>query len=136
MLIPAGVVALVDDDVYVLQALERALVSYQYRVRTYTSAEEYLAHANAGEILCTVIDIQLGGGLSGLDLGEMISESIHPTPVVFMTGSDDSALHARALDIGCAAFLHKPFLTSMLIGTIMTIEGRDYPGIRPRQVAP
>lgn len=126
MPIPAGVVALVDDDPFVLRALERALVAYGYRVKVFSSAEIYLEEANADEISCAVIDIQLGRGRSGLDLGKEISRSMHATPIVFMTASHDMALRERARDIGCVEFLEKPFLTSALIAAIVKLEVDGY----------
>ncbi|MGZ5049054.1 MAG: response regulator transcription factor [Usitatibacter sp.] len=121
----AGVVALVDDDAFVLRALERALIAHGYRVRAFSSAEQFLARSNASEISCAVIDIELNGGRSGLDLGQDISVSAYATPVVFMTASNDPALRRRAMEIGCVDFLEKPFLTSCLIAAIIRAQGRD-----------
>jgi FixJ family two-component response regulator len=39
-------------------------------------------------------------------------------PVIFMTGLDDEALHRQALNAGCVALLHKPFLEHQLIDAI------------------
>jgi FixJ family two-component response regulator len=36
----------------------------------------------------------------------------------FMTGLDDEALHRQALNAGCVALLHKPFLEHQLIDAI------------------
>lgn len=124
MKISAGVIALVDDDPFILRALEHALLVYQYRVQLFTSAEQYLEEANAAEISCVVIDIDLGRGLSGLDLADRISQSLHAPPIVFMTGSDDPSLRAQALGMGCIDVLQKPFLTSMLVSAIMRLEDR------------
>jgi len=124
MRIPPRAVALVDDDPLLLRALERVLLACGYRVQSFTSAEQYLREVNAGEISCVVIDINLGvGRLSGLDLGDIISQSLHATPIVFMTGSDELALCERARDIGCFEFLKKPFPTSKLVATLVRLEG-------------
>jgi CheY-like chemotaxis protein len=124
MRIPPRAVALVDDDPYLLRALERVLLACGYRVQSYTSAEQYLREANAGEISCAVIDINLGAGrLSGLDLGDVIAQSLHATPIVFMTGSDELALCERARDIGCLEFLTKPFLPAKLVAALTRLEG-------------
>ena len=125
MTLRTGAVAVVDDDPFLLRALERALLAYGYRVKTFSSAEQYLEEANGAEILCAVVDIHLHGEPMGLELGHEISRSEHATPVVFMTASDDPLLRERAMDIGCAEFLEKPFLTTRLIGVIMRLEGRD-----------
>jgi len=110
-------VALVDDNASLLRALERCLAAHGYRVQAFASAEQYLAEVDAGEIACAVIDVELGAGLSGLDLGEAIS-CAHATPIVFMTGSRDTEYFKRARDIGCIDFLLKPFDMSRLIAAI------------------
>jgi FixJ family two-component response regulator len=125
MYTPSGVVAVVDDDESILRALERALLSHGYRVRAFASAEQYLDESDAPEVSCAVIDIQLGNGRSGLDLGEEISRSIHATPIVFMTASADPELRRRAMDIGCVEFLEKPFPTCALVAAIAKVEGSD-----------
>lgn len=125
MPVTAGLVAIVDDDPFILHALSRALTSYGYRVKTYGSAELYLAKARAEEIMCAVLDIDLGRGMSGLELGRQIAASAHPAPIVFMSGSVSACVRARALAIGCLEFLAKPFLTERLVGIIMRFEGQD-----------
>ena len=123
MPILAGAVALVDDDASILCALQRSLAMYGYRVKVFASAEQYLEEADASEISCAVIDIDLGSGLSGLDLGKEISSSGHATPIVFMSGSLDRRVCERAMAIGCIEFLGKPFLTSRLVAAIMKLDG-------------
>jgi FixJ family two-component response regulator len=124
MRIPPQAVAIVDDDRFVLRALERVLLACGYRVQSFTSAEQYLREVNAGEIACVVVDINLGVGcLSGLDLGDVIAKSLHATPIVFMTGSDELALCERARDIGCFEFLKKPFLPAKLVAALTRVEG-------------
>jgi FixJ family two-component response regulator len=125
MYTPSGVVALVDDDESILRALERALVSHGYRVRAFSSAEQYLDEGVAADVSCVVIDLQLGNGRSGLELGEEIARSVHATPIVFMTGSADPALRGRAMDVGCVAFLEKPFPTCALVAAIAKVQRRD-----------
>jgi FixJ family two-component response regulator len=97
--------------------LERCLSAHGYRVQAFASAEQYLAEVDASDIACAVIDVELGAGLSGLDLGMAIS-SAHATPIVFMTGSRDTEYSRRARDIGCIEFLLKPFDVSRLIAAI------------------
>jgi FixJ family two-component response regulator len=120
-----GVVAIVDDDPFILRALTRALTAYGYRVRAFASAELYLGRAGTDEISCVVIDVDLGRGKTGLDLGRAIAASENPTPIVFMSALKDPHVLARAEEIGCVDFLVKPFLTERLVGIIMRLEGQD-----------
>jgi FixJ family two-component response regulator len=119
MSIPPDVVAVVDDDVFVLGGLGRVLSSYGYRVYMFTSAERYLDTADASKASCAVIDIDLRSEMSGLDLGRAISSSGKAIPIIFMTGSADPAIRKQALDMGCVAFLEKPFPSELLITAIL-----------------
>ena len=125
MRISAGVVALVDDDVFLLRALRRALAAYGYRVKTFSSAEQYLEEAQASEISCAVFDIHLSTGMSGLELARAISGSSPSTPIIFMSGAQDAALRARAYDMGGVAFLDKPFFVSALVAEIMKLDSAN-----------
>ena len=122
MAIFTGVVALVDDDASLLRSLERALVAYAYRVKTFTSAEQYLEGVEVGEVTCAVLDVQLGEGRSGLDLGAQIAQGRPATPIVFMSGTDDPEVRQRAAEIGCIAFLDKPFSASRLVEIVMGLD--------------
>ena len=117
-----GVVAIVDDDPFMLRALERTLVAYAYRVKAFASAEEYLEQVDAGQVVCAVLDVHLGSGISGLDLGEKIRSAGHAMPIVFMSGTEDPTIRARAARIGCLDFLEKPFPTSRLVEVIMGLD--------------
>ena len=125
MSIPPDVVAVVDDNVYVLGGLERVLSSYGYRVYTFTSAELYLESADASEASCAVIDIDLRGAMSGLDLGRAISSSDSAIPIIFMSGSSHTEVRKQALDVGCVAFLGKPFPSELLITAILKSGAPD-----------
>lgn len=117
---PAGhtaVVAVVDDDTSTRTALVRLLSCHGYRVQAFASAEEFLA-CFVSSPSCVVIDIHLGKGMSGLDLGEAISASGSAIPIIFVTGRADPVIRQRALDLGCAAFLEKPVPSGRLIAAI------------------
>jgi len=121
MPILSGVVALVDDDAFILKALQRSLRAFGYRAEIFASAEQYLGQSDPDEISCAVIDVQLGDGLSGLDLAAAI-RAARPMPIVFMSGGWNERLLARARELGCVDILHKPFLASRLIEAIMRLD--------------
>lgn len=121
MSIPPAVVDIVDDDSHVLRALARLVSAHGYRVCMFDSAEQYLS-LNEGNAICVVIDINLGG-MSGLDLGRVISSSPRAIPMIFMTGSPDPTLRKRAAAIGCVAFLEKPISSESLLAAIRRSSG-------------
>jgi FixJ family two-component response regulator len=114
MLMPRKLVAIVDDDPSMLKGVQRLLTAHGFDTEVFSSAESYLARSVEREPACLVLDIQLGG-MSGIELRRRLAASGRPVPVVFMTAFDDEATRKDAVDAGCVAFLHKPFLSNLLI---------------------
>jgi len=111
------VVAVIDDDPDILEALELILSSHGYRSALFESAEEFLGVAATSDAACLLVDIQLGGA-SGVELGRQLSAKGITFPTIFMTGSRDELLRRQAMDFGCVAFLLKPFPADRLIEAI------------------
>jgi len=126
---PSCLVAIIEDDADFLKALERVLLAYGYRVLAFRTAEAYFA-ADWSAITCTVIDIQLGGRKSGIDLGLQLAATGHRPPIVYMTACTDPTLRARAFALGCAAYLEKPFSTERLVGVIEGLRSSALPAGR------
>jgi FixJ family two-component response regulator len=114
-----GLVAVVDDDSSMLNALRRLLVVHRFQVETFASAEELLQSPVLDRIACVVSDVDLRDGMSGLALGETMFARGHATPIIFMTGSADSDVRRRALALGCSAFLEKPFSAETLVESVV-----------------
>jgi FixJ family two-component response regulator len=106
-------IAVVENDRYVLDALDRLLTLVGFNVAPFLSAEAYLESAAAIEASCALIDIQLDG-MSGLNLASSIVASGAAQPFILMTASDDPEIHRRARTSGCCAFLAKPFSGTQL----------------------
>jgi FixJ family two-component response regulator len=117
MSIRRQVVAVIDDDPAMLKAIERLLGAKGFDVKAFASAEAFLAGAAASEATCLVLDIHLGG-MSGIELRRRLAESGSRLPVVFITALDDEATRKEAMEVGCVAFLRKPFLSHLLIDAI------------------
>jgi FixJ family two-component response regulator len=62
---------------------------------------------------CLLFDIHLGG-ISGIELYRRLSASGSKCPVIFMTASDNGTIHREAVDVGCIAYLRKPFARQSL----------------------
>jgi FixJ family two-component response regulator len=88
----------------------------------FASAEEFLGAAATSEAACLVVDIQLGG-ISGVELGRQLSASGFTFPIIFMTGSRDELHRRQAMELGCAAFLLKPFSADRLIEAVAKAIG-------------
>jgi CheY-like chemotaxis protein len=82
-------------------------------VATVPTGERVLEHLQQAELDVALLDIELKGSLSGIDVARGI-------PHVFITGSGDPATRAAAEATGPLGFLQKPFSREGL----MTILGR------------
>lgn len=110
-------IALVENDLPTNRALARLLRVHGFQVETYLSGEHYFARTSAAVIDCLLLDVDLDG-MSGLDVQEQLRAQAVATPIVFVTGRDDPAVRARAVEGGCAHFLNKPVESHMLVEAI------------------
>jgi FixJ family two-component response regulator len=116
-------VVVVDDDHSFACALERRLRVSGFEIRTYPSAESFLAPTEFLPPDCLVLDIQLGG-MSGLDLQRRLGELGIRIPIIFVTAYDSPAPRKEAELVGCSAFFLKPVPTRLLIDAIRSAVGR------------
>jgi two-component system, LuxR family, response regulator FixJ len=69
----AAVIAIVDDDEPLREALGSVLKAAGITTRTFASAEEFLACRDCEEIACLVLDVRLPG-MSGIELQKRLNE--------------------------------------------------------------
>jgi FixJ family two-component response regulator len=113
-----AVIAVVDDDPKLRTSLRRLLSTYGYRTELFASGAECLDAITKRDVACYLIDIQLGGGESGILLARQLAAAGVATPFIHMSGSDIGALRAEAIASGCAAYLDKPFRAEDLVAAI------------------
>jgi FixJ family two-component response regulator len=111
------VILVIDDDPSVRTAADNLLSSHGYAVHTFASAEDFLRSASLDNSSCVVADVQMPG-MGGLDLLAAVRGHGNYTPFIFITAFPDPNVRARALKIGAAGFLEKPFSGSALIDCI------------------
>ena len=117
-----NVIAIIDDDPGIRDALEHMLSAFGYRTEIYASAEEFIRAAITTEASCLVVDIQLGD-LSGIELGRHLAATGFAFPIIFITGSLEETHRRQAMDFGCIAYLTKPFPAKQLIEAITKATG-------------
>lgn len=108
------IVAVVENDSALLKALERLLRAHGYPSELYASAEEFMEHSLKQEIGCMILDINLGG-ISGLELQKELVRKGQAPPIIFITGQSDESCRKQAEEMGCIAYLKKPFESHSLI---------------------
>jgi FixJ family two-component response regulator len=110
-------VAIVEDDASFRRALSRSLVLRGFRSEVFASAEEFLQHPAAMHADCLVLDIHLGG-MSGFELQVELAKRPSSPPIIFITAFDEPATRERALEVGAAGYLQKPFDEESLLQAI------------------
>lgn len=115
--IAAATVYVIDDDSSVRRSLARLLASIDLPVRTFASAEDFLAEVDDSPDGCLIVDVQLVG-MSGPDLQSRMASARWTMPIIAMSGSHDPQVEAEALRLGAVSFLRKPFDAEALIDSI------------------
>lgn len=101
------VVRIIDDDPEQLESYKYRLDAEGWFVRCYTSAENFLEHDNFNVPGCAIIDIRMGG-MSGLELYEVLKTRKINLPVIFLTAHGTIDLAVSTLQSGAVSFLTKP----------------------------
>jgi FixJ family two-component response regulator len=117
------VIAVIDDNLSVLGALGRLLGTLGYDTELYVSAEEFLDPAVTTAATCLIIDIRLGESC-GIEFAQRLPSLGFNIPIIFMSANIDELVKRRAAEIGCVAFLVKPFSAEMLIKALAKLPPR------------
>lgn len=117
----ATLIAIVEDDASVRDALRSLLASAGYSVLSFESATAFLAEREAHVIACLIIDAQMPG-VSGLLLQSRLLAMNVTTPIIFVTGRAN-AVREKALERGAVAVLGKPFAADELLEAVQSAIG-------------
>ena len=117
MMAQPTVVIVVDDNAGILKSVARLLAHHGIDSRTFASAEALLDSDSVQTATCLLLDIHLGG-ISGLTLRRRLAAAGSKCPVIFMTANDDETARNEAMDVGCIAYLRKPFARQVLLDAI------------------
>lgn len=109
-------ISVVDDDEGVRTSLDGLVRSLGYRVETFGSAEDFLGSNARTACDCVISDVQIEGGMSGIQLAREITPS--GTPVILISAFADEAVQIKAAAAGAYCLLKKPFNCEKLIDCI------------------
>lgn len=109
-------IAVVDDDQSVREALENLISSVGFEVKIFTSAEDFLDSDRSLQIDCAVLDLCLPG-ITGLELLRRLAADGPGIPVIIITGGDDKT-QDEAVAAGAIAFLKKPVNEEVLLAAL------------------
>jgi two-component system response regulator FixJ len=110
-------VAIVDDDESVRNAVHGVLRSVGLKTQTFSSAEEFLESGRHTETGCLITDVQMTG-MTGLELQARLVEEDHRIPIIFITAYGTPRMRAQAMQAGAVDILGKPFNDEVLLETV------------------
>ena len=116
-------VSVVDDDESVRESLPDLLRSFEFEVRAFASAEEFLASPTLARTGCLVLDIAMPG-MTGPELQQELARRHAHIPIVFITARPDDRTLAGVLRRGAVACLTKPFSESTIIEAVSAALAR------------
>ena len=112
-----GLISVVDDDVWAREGLQHLIAAIGYEVRTFESAEEFVASGSIAETACLITDLNMPG-MSGLELQAYLRNEGNKTPVIIVTAYPTEEHRTRALKDRATSFLTKPLDERMLVGCL------------------
>jgi FixJ family two-component response regulator len=115
-------IAVVDDDASMREALQRLLRLEGFRTAAFASAEDFLHAGQLQETACLIVDVRLPR-MSGLELQRQLATTNASIPLIFITAHGDEAARAQALRAGAVDFLYKPFRHEALLRAIGSALG-------------
>lgn len=108
---------IVDDDESVCRALKTLLMTYDFAVRTFNSAQSFFDTVAHDEPGCLLLDIHMPG-LDGWETQKKILISGSDRPVIFISAEKQDNAAERALKVGAIGFLQKPVNAQTLVDLI------------------
>ena len=112
-----AVIAIVDDDHSVREALASFVRSLGYAAMAFDCAEALLKSKRRGGVSCLIADVQMPG-MTGLELYRQLSASGTRIPTILITAYPDDSVRERALTAGIIGYLSKPFKEDDLLACI------------------
>ena len=110
-------IAVVDDDEAIREAIQSLLRSVGFRAEVFASAEDFLQSDHLQDTACLIVDMRMPR-MNGLELQWQLAAANCPIPLIFITAHGDEETRARALRAGAVAFLDKPFSDDVVLSAV------------------
>ena len=119
-----AVIAIVDDDHSVREALTSFVRSLGYVALGFECAEDFLKSSRCCSPSCVIADVQMPG-MSGVELHNRLITSGEPIPTVLITAFPDERARELALQAGVVCYLAKPFSEDDLLACLRSTLGTN-----------
>jgi len=116
-------IAVVDDDERVREALRGLMRSVGYEAKSFASAEAFLCSPELSQTACLIADVNMPA-MSGVDLCRRLAAAGRTIPTILITAYPDDGVRSFAQEAGIIAYLVKPFPQEDLLGGIrLALDG-------------
>ncbi|MEX0714267.1 MAG: response regulator [Pirellulales bacterium] len=117
-------IRIVDDDPQVRESIALVIESMNLRVEAYASAAEFLAHNDASQPGCLILDLRMPE-IGGLELFHRLADAGDCLPAIIITGHGDVPTAVEAIKAGAVNFIEKPYSLDELRGSIRSAVELD-----------
>ena len=104
----SGTILIIDDDVELLELLERVLREYGYEILITSEPEEGLRILERNKVDLILLDVILPN-IDGFLLFEKIREFDFQEPIIFLSGKTNVDDKVKGLELGADDYITKPF---------------------------
>ncbi len=123
-------VFVVDDDEGVRLGLKALLTVEGYDVRTFESAETFLAEGVSEGPGWLLLDVRMPG-MSGLELQRQLKRRGTRLAIIIITGHGDVPMAVAALKAGAVDFIEKPFDKDDILAALEAARQQAGPAAQP-----
>jgi len=110
-------VFIVDDDPSIRDSLSLLFSLHGHATALFACAEDFLRALEPGWRGVVIADIRMGG-MSGLEMQEVLAKHPSPLPVIVITAHADIAAARQAFKFHAVDFLEKPFDHDQLLASV------------------
>jgi CheY-like chemotaxis protein len=114
----------VEDNPANLSLLQRIARMGGHEIVSYTDGESALTHYDVDKPDLILMDVQLSGGMTGLDVVKMLRAKGYRTPIVAVTAYAMTGDRERCLEAGCDTYIAKPLPVAELVELVQRYEAR------------
>jgi FixJ family two-component response regulator len=125
-----GIIAIVDDDEPLREALGSVMKAAGFSTNTFATAEEFLSSAKRRNTACLILDVRLPG-MSGIELQKRLADAKSQVPIIFVTAHGDASLRDLVMKAGAAGFLNKPVRSDALLKELYAALRQPRTDIQP-----
>jgi len=127
-------VYVVDNDPQVLEILTGLVNEIGHRVRSYKTAEDFIANRRqlGRQPECLILDLCLPG-MDGIGLQEWLKNEDIEIPIIFISGLGDIPTAVEAMKQGAIDFIEKPFKRIEILRLVQFSLGKQAKTLARRQ---